>query len=50
MISLTKNPKPKNFFSLQTRRLAESFEGLNSSLALTALEIFLCKDTCKYWF
>jgi len=26
-------PKAKNFFSLLTRRLAESFEGLNSSLA-----------------
>jgi len=29
MMSLTKNPKPKIFFSLQTRRLAESFQGLN---------------------
>jgi len=35
MTSLTKDLKPKTkiFFSLQTRRLTESFEGLNSSLA-----------------
>jgi len=26
------NPQPKNFFRVQTRRLAESLEGLNSSL------------------
>jgi len=26
-------PKPKMFFSILTRRLAESVEGLNSSLA-----------------
>jgi len=32
MMLLTKNPKPKNFFSLQTRRLAECFERLNDSL------------------
>jgi len=38
-----RNLKPKNFFSLQTRRLAESFEGLNRSLALTALELCLRK-------
>jgi len=44
MASLTKNLKPKNetFFSLQTRSLAESFEGLNSSLAQSAKE--LCVD------
>jgi len=27
-------PKTKNFFSISTRRLVESVEGLNSSLAL----------------
>jgi len=43
--SATQNP-PK-FFSLQTRRHAKSFEGLNSSLALSAPEIFPHKDTSK---
>jgi len=35
MTSLTKihNPQPKNFFGLQTRRLVDLFEPLNSSLA-----------------
>jgi len=33
MMSPTKNPKPQNFFLLQTGRLAKSFEGLNNSLA-----------------
>jgi len=49
MTSLTKNPKPKikNLFSLQTRRLAESYEGLNSSLAQPLAEIFPPKNTCK---
>jgi len=40
MISPTKNPKLKIFFSLQTRRLTESFESLNS---------FLAQSTCKLW-
>jgi len=33
--SLTKNlqPQPKNFFPVQTRRMANRFEPLNSSLA-----------------
>jgi len=31
--SLTTDPKPNNLFSVQTRRLVKSFEGLNSSLA-----------------
>jgi len=36
--SLTKNLQPptKNFFRVQTRRLAESFEGLYSFLAQSA--------------
>jgi len=35
MTSLTKIPQPptKNFFRVQTRRFAKSFEGLNSSVA-----------------
>jgi len=43
MTSLTKNPKTKNYFSLQTRRSAESFEGLNSSLAQSTGELWSCK-------
>jgi len=41
MTSLTKNPQSttKNFFSLQTRRLAESFKGLNSALVQSAEEL-----------
>jgi len=37
----------KNFFSLQTWRVAKSFEGLNNSLVQSAVEIFPCKNTCK---
>jgi len=33
-------PNQKNFFRVQTRRLAESFEGLNSSLAQLAEELW----------
>jgi len=42
MKSLTKNcnPQPKNFFSLQMRRLTKSFEGLVSSLAQSAEELW----------
>jgi len=50
MMSLTKKHETKDqdiFFSLQTQKLAESFEGLNSSLAQSAAEIFPCKDMCK---
>jgi len=49
MTSLTKNLKHKNqtFFSLQTERLAKSFHGLNSSLALLAPELCPCKDMCN---
>jgi len=42
MKSLTKNPKPKKIFSLQTQRLAKSSEGLNSSLAQSAKELCCC--------
>jgi len=45
-----RNPKPKNFFSLQTQRLAESFNGLNSFLALLLPEVCPCKNTCKMLF
>jgi len=39
----------KTFYSLQTQRLAQSFEGLNSSLAQLSVEIF-CAETCaNYW-
>ena len=34
-----RNPKPKKIFSLQTKRLAKSFEGLNRSLAQSAEEL-----------
>jgi len=33
------NSKPQKIFSLQTQRLAESFEGLNSSLAQSVEEL-----------
>jgi len=41
MVSLTKNPHPpsKKFFRVQTRRLANPFEPLNSSLAQSAEEL-----------
>jgi len=43
------NPKPKikNLISLRTQRLAESFEGMSSSLAHSAKELWTCQDTCK---
>jgi len=48
MTSLTKNPHPnqKKFFCEQTRRLAASFEPLNSSLPLSAPELHTHKATC----
>jgi len=48
MMSLTKNPnpKPKKCFSLQTRRFAESFQYLNSSLTVLVTELCPCKATC----
>jgi len=39
-------PNQKNFFRMQTRRLAASFEPLNSSLPLSASELCACKVTC----
>jgi len=43
MTSLIKN-ETKKFISLQTQRLAEFFEGLNSSLVHLVVELCLCKD------
>jgi len=43
MMSLTKNLQPPNqkiFFRVQTRRLADPFESLNSSLAQSAEELW----------
>jgi len=47
-MSLTKNPQPttKNFFTLQTTRLAKSFEHLNSSLPLSEPQLHSRKATC----
>ena len=39
--------KSKQFFSLQSRGLAKSFEGLNSSLAQSLVEVFPHKNACK---
>jgi len=41
MTSVTKNPhpQPKNFFRVQSTRLADPFEPLNSSLAQSAEEL-----------
>jgi len=49
MVSLTKKRETQNKknFSLKTWRLAESFEGLNSSLAQLSAEIFPRKNMCK---
>jgi len=49
MTSLTKI-QSKIFLSLQTQRLAESFEGFNSSLAQLPGEICSCYDTLENRF
>jgi len=48
MMSLTKNmqPQPKNFFRVQTRRLAVSFDASTRSVALTEQEKFPRKAMC----
>jgi len=51
----TKIPQhqPKNFFRVQSRRLAVSFEPLNSSLPLSAPELCSRKATCNlfsFWY
>jgi len=45
------NPKSeaKKFFSISTRRLAESAEGLNSSVAQSADELQHCKGLQNKW-
>jgi len=45
----TPNQNQKNFFSMSTRRLAESVEGLNSSLALAASNLWPKKGAPIYW-
>jgi len=49
MTSLTKNPHPqaKNFFRVQTARLAKAFELLTESEALIEPEKFPHKATCN---
>ena len=47
--SAQKMPKQKNFFSMSTRRLAESVEGLNSSLA-SGWRLMAKKVELIYWF
>ena len=42
-MSPTQNSKPKMFFSLQTRSLAGSFEGLNSSPEELTSKLWSCK-------
>ena len=45
----TPNQNQKNFFSSSTRRLAESVEGFNSSLALAAGNLWPNKGEPIYW-
>jgi len=40
MMSLTKIPQPNKFLRVQTRRLAESSKGLNSSVAQSVEELW----------
>ena len=49
-MSLTKKTKSKicNIFSMQSKRLAASFEGLYSSLAQLPGEVWSCKVAGKY--
>jgi len=43
------NPKRKNFFSISTRRLAESVDGLNSFPAQSASEDSVANLLPKFW-
>jgi len=43
------NQKQKIFFSMSTRRLAESLKGLNGSLALAAGNLWPEKSEPIYW-
>jgi len=51
MMLPTENIKPKTklFFSISSRRFAESVDGLNSSLAQSAGELWRCKAWTKKW-
>ena len=42
-------PKTKKIFSILTTRLAESVEGLNSSLAQSPGELYDCKALQEKW-
>jgi len=44
------NPKLSNFQKIPARRLATSFERLNSSLAQLAGELWWCKVMANKWF
>jgi len=46
-MSLTKNPKCKKKFFIANYKIAESFEGLDSSLVLLAPTLCPCQATCK---
>ena len=46
------NPKPKRkivFFSISSKRLAESEDGLDSSLTQSGGELQRCKPAPKFW-
>jgi len=43
MTQKSQDPKPKKLFSLHTRRLAKSFDGLNSSPAQSPNKLWSCK-------
>jgi len=45
MTSPAKNPKHSNIKKIETTRLPTSLEGLNSSLAQSASELWWCKVT-----
>jgi len=42
----TRTPNQKNFFRVQTTRLAASFDTSTRSVTRTRAEIFPCKATC----
>jgi len=45
----TPNRKQKLFFSISSRRPAESEDGLNSSLVQSGGELYRCKLAPKFW-
>jgi len=46
----TPNRKQKCFFSISSRRLAESEDGLDSSVAQSGGELQRCKFAPKFWW